>query len=118
MDSSTTIQSLKDFIKKFMEERDWGQFHSPKNLSMQISVEASELMELFLWVDTNKSGEILEKKREAVEQEVADIAICLINFCIRTDIDLSEVIKDKMILNGEKYPVEKAKGKSNKYNEL
>lgn len=118
MDNSTTIQSIKDSLKKFMDERDWDQFHSPKNLSMQISVEAAELMELFLWSDCEESKKILEKKREAIEHEVADIAICLINFCNSTGIDLSQAIYDKMILNGKKYPVEKAKGNSNKYNEL
>lgn len=118
MDNFTTIQSIKDSLKKFMDDRDWGQFHSPKNMSMQISVEASELMELFLWVDGEESKEIIEKKREAVEHEVADIAICLLNFCTRTNIDLAQAIHDKMILNGKKYPVEKAKGNANKYIEL
>lgn len=118
MDNSTTIQSLKDFIQKFMDEREWGQFHSPKNLSMQIYLESAELMELFMWVDSQKSIKILDDKRDAVENEVVDIAICSLNFCNRTNIDLARAIENKMFLNGKKYPVEKAKGNSRKYNEL
>lgn len=118
MDDSTTIKSLKDVIQQFMEEREWGQFHSPKNMSMKIAIEAAELMELFVWVDPKECSQVLEKKREAVEHEVADIAVTLLTFCTRTNIDLSEAIKNKMILNGKRYPVEKAKGNSSKYNEL
>lgn len=118
MDNSTTIESLKAFIKQFVEEREWDQFHSPKNMSTKIAVEAAELMELFVWVDSKESVQVLEKKREAVEHEVADIAITLLTFCTRNNIDLSEAIKKKMILNAKNYPVEKAKGNSNKYTEL
>lgn len=117
-DSINTISELKNIIKIYMEERDWQQFHSPKNLSMNIVAEASELMELFLWVENSNSQNELEKNRVAVQDEVADIAVGLINFCLRNNIDLSSAIEKKLIKNALKYPVEKSKGKAIKYHLL
>lgn len=117
-DSSTTINDLKDIIKKFIEEREWQQYHSPKNLSMQIAAESAELMELFLWIESKDSISSIEKNREAVEHEIADIAHALICFCIRTNIDLAAAIEKKMALNAQKYPIEKSKGKCVKYTQL
>jgi len=117
-DAITTIEQLKNDVKKFIEERDWQQFHSPKNLSMGIVSEASELLDLFLWCDIQDSYEMLEKKREEVENEIADIAYMLLAFCIRHNIDLSSAIAHKRIEAARKYPVEKCKGKSIKYTEL
>lgn len=117
-DNTTTINDLKAVIKKFVEEREWEQYHSPKNLSMQIAAEAAELMELFLWVDSKESITAVEKNREAVEHEIADIAHAIICFCNRTNIDLAAAIEKKMALNAQKYPVEKSKGKCVKYTKL
>ena len=117
-DAITTIEQLKNDVKKFIEERDWQQFHSPKNLSMGIVSEASELLDLFLWCDIQDSYEMLEKKREEVENEIAEIACMLLAFCIRHNIDLSSAIAHKRIEAARKYPVEKCKGKSIKYTEL
>lgn len=114
-DSKNTIDDLKQIIKKYVEERDWQQFHTPKNLSMNIAAEAAELMELFLWVESSDSHNELEKNRAAVEDEVADVANGLINFCLRNNIDLSAAIEKKMAKNALKYPVEKSKGKTTKY---
>jgi dCTP diphosphatase len=117
-DTTTTIHELKTKIKSFIEERDWQQFHSPKNMSMNIATEAAELMELFLWVDCNQSKDEFEKKQTDIEQEIADVAIAVFNFCARMNIDLTQAIEEKMKLNGQRYPVEKAKGNTKKYTEL
>ncbi len=117
-DSKTTINDLKTLVKKFVEARDWQQWHSPKNVSMQIATEAAELMELFLWVDSQESFAEVEKHREAVEHEVADVAHALLSFCIRANIDLASAIQKKMIHNEKKYPIEKAKGNRLKYTQL
>jgi len=117
-DNQKTVEELKKEIRAFMEERDWQQYHTPKNMSMQIATEAAELMEPFMFVESSASMQELEKKRTAVENEVADVAICLLNFCMRTNIDLTQAIANKMIINAEKYPVEKCKGRRDKYNEL
>ena len=117
-DATTKIQDLKNSIKKFVEERDWQQFHTPKNLSMSIAVEAAELMELFNWIESNQSTQALEKKREQVEQEVADIAANLLSLCAHYDIDLAQAFERKKKINQEKYPVEKSKGIATKYTDL
>jgi dCTP diphosphatase len=118
-DSKTTIADLKQIIKKYADDRDWGQFHTPKNLSMNIAAEAAELMELFLWVEsTDTQNELVEKNRTAVEDEVADIASGLINFCVRNNVDLCTAIENKMEKNAVKYPIEKCKGIAKKYTEL
>ncbi len=117
-DSSTTINDLKTIVKKYADDRDWQQYYSPKNVSMQIATEAAELMELFLWIDSKESFETAQKNKEEVEQEVADIAYGLINFCIQANIDLADAFEKKMALNAQKYPIEKAKGKAVKYTQL
>ena len=81
--SGTTFQEIKNRIKQFIKERDWEQFHSPKNLSMSIAIEAAELMEHFQWLTIEQSKKLLKnkKKREEIEDELADIAIYIIDFC-------------------------------------
>jgi dCTP diphosphatase len=117
-DATTTINDLKTRIKKIVEDRDWQQFHTPKNMSMHIAIEAAELMEIFAWADQQQSFELCETKRDAIEQELADIAFGVFNFCSRMNIDLATAFERKMILNEKKYPIEKCKGTSKKYNEL
>ena len=85
---------------------------------MQIATEAAELMELLMWVDCKESFTEIEKKKEAFEHEIADIAYGLINFCIQANIDLTAAFQKKMIHNAQKYPIEKAKGKRLKYTQL
>lgn len=118
MDNITTVENLKDKVKSFCEERDWQQYHTLKNLSMNISIEAAELMEIFLWVEDKDSMHVLEAKRQEVENEVADIAFCLLNFCLRSGIDLSAAMKHKMQLNAQKYPIDKSKEKAVMYTEF
>ena len=98
-------------IRKFNEERDWDQFHSPANLAKSISIEAGELLECFQWDDENFD-------RQAVAEEMADVFTYLLNMAERLDIDLLEETDKKIDKNALKYPVEKARGKNTKYDKL
>jgi len=119
-DAETCMQEIKDRALAFTKERDWEQFHSPKNLSMAIAAEAAELMEHFLWQSPEQSREDAqgEKLRAKIEEELADIFLFAIQFANMTEIDISAAIEAKMKRNAEKYPVEKARGRSDKYTEL
>ena len=117
-DHKTTVHELKQFVEVFIQERDWHQFHNPKNLSMQIAAEAAELMEHFLWIDGPQSVEKLQNDGEEIRQEIADVAIGVLLLCAENGIDLADAIEKKMALNAQRYPVEKAKGRSEKYNKL
>jgi dCTP diphosphatase len=117
-DSIVTVEELKNRVENFVKEREWQQFHSPKNLSMALASEVAELMDLFLWCDNAASFNELEKQRQEVENEVADIAILILAFCNRHNIDLSAAIKHKYVEAARKYPIEKCKGKSVKYDKL
>ena len=111
-DSVTTIGELKKLVESFVSKRDWEKFHSPKNLAMSIAIEASELMEIFQWLDLDEAKNILEsdtKEREEALDEISDIVIYAIAFCNRNKIDLSEAIKQKMKKNIKKYPADKFK---------
>lgn len=119
MDSITTISGLKDIVKRFCEERDWDQFHSPKELAIGLSTEANELLQLFRF----KTEEQMKKQiacnesREKITQELADVFFFVLRFAQMNNIDLSDTLKRKMELNAEKYPVEKVRGRNEKYNE-
>src|SRR3990167_575427 len=113
-----SFKTLKTKIAKFIKERDWEQFHSPKNLSMSVAIEAAELMEHFQWTNTvDEAVKILKDKgkRSEIEDEVADIAIYLIDFCNLYNVDLEKVILKKMKKNVKKYPAKRVKGESEKY---
>jgi NTP pyrophosphatase (non-canonical NTP hydrolase) len=112
-DTITTVAHLRDAWARFVAERDWQQFHSPKNLVMALSVEVSELMEHFLWIDNAASHDVVKdpKTREQVADEVADVAGALFALCNALDLDLSEAVARKMAKNVLKYPVEKSKGR-------
>lgn len=115
-DSETTVQLLKEEVLAFAEERDWAQFHSLKNLSMALAGEAAELMEPFQWLDDRGSAALMEDalRREAVEDELADVVVYALQFANRGGIDLAAAIRRKMVKNGRKYPVELAKGSAAK----
>lgn len=113
-----SLQDLSKEVTKFVKERDWEQFHSPKNLSMDISVEASELMELFLWCESKDSFKAFKDKEQDVKDEIADVLIGVLAFCNITGIDLQEAFLTKLKKAAEKYPIDKCKGKSLKYTEL
>lgn len=110
MNNKSDLKELQEKIAKFVEERDWLKFHSPKNLSMAIAAEAAELMELFLWCETEESVSRLEKLRENVEEEIADVIITSLMLCDQYNIDVKKVIVNKLKKNAEKYPADKVKG--------
>ncbi len=119
-DNDTTVAELKKRILAFARERDWEQFHAPKNLSMALAAEAGELMEHFLWAEPSASRDIARDpvRRAKIEEELADVIIYALEFANMTGIDVSAAIQAKMTANARKYPVEKAKGRSDKYTEL
>jgi dCTP diphosphatase len=119
-DDTTTIAEIKAQVLAFARERDWEQFHAPKNLSMALAAEAGELMEHFLWASSEESRETANTpaKRAKIEEELSDVVIYAIEFANMTGIDLAAAIERKMAANAAKYPVEKAKGRSVKYDEL
>ena len=114
-DTAVTIEQLKEKVALFVREREWDQFHSPKNLSMALAVESAELMEKFLWIENNASYEEIEKNRQEIEQELGDVVLVLLAFCNASNIDVSKAFEDKLRLTCEKYPVEKVKGRYDKY---
>lgn len=122
MSTSTTsmdqFTALRQDIDRFSEARDWGKFHTPKNLSMALSVEVAELMEIFQWQDGAEGYAVLtEQKKEAVQQEVADVFIYLMRFCSVTGINPLKAAEAKLKLNDAKYPASVVKGRSEKYSD-
>ena len=113
----TEIQQLMLALRKFAQDRDWEQFHSPKNLSMALSVEAAELLEHFQWMPDQESYALGEAKQQLVSYELADIFIYLLRLCDQLNVDLATVTKHKMEINEQRYPVDKVKGSSKKYSE-
>jgi NTP pyrophosphatase (non-canonical NTP hydrolase) len=112
-DSTTTIANLRQAWARFVAERDWGQFHSPKNLVMALAVEAAELMEHFLWIDNDASRRMANdpQVRQQVADELADVTGVVLALCNALDMDLSDAIAAKMARNVHKYPVEKCRGR-------
>jgi NTP pyrophosphatase (non-canonical NTP hydrolase) len=112
-DATTTLATLKEAVRRFAAERDWEQFHSPKNLVMGLSVEAAELMEHFLWVDAQASRQVVHdpERLAQVADEMADVACYLLNLSLTLGIDLSDAIVAKIAKNAQKYPAEKYRGR-------
>ena len=115
-----TVQELTQKVKGFCEERDWDQFHNPKDLAIGIATEAGELLDIFRFKSEEDMENIMDDpgKRAHVEEELADVLFFVLRFAQRNHIDLKEALEKKLILNGEKYPVEKFRGKNGKYNEI
>ncbi len=112
-----TLADLSALLLQFNADRDWDQFHSPKNLALALSVESAEILELFLWSrdeNTPPSPDL----RDRLKLEAADVLICLLNLCNRSQIDLTDAFLQKLALNASRYPVEKARGNAKKYDEL
>jgi NTP pyrophosphatase (non-canonical NTP hydrolase) len=105
-------------IRRFRDERDWMQFHNPQNLAASIVIEAAELLEHFQWKDPDQSEAHAKSARDAVGEEIADVAVYLIELADNLGIDLWQAISRKMDLNEQKYPVDKARGTAKKYHEL
>ena len=113
-----SLVELRDALRAFAAERDWDQFHSPRNLAAALAVEAAELLEPFQWLTDEQSRELSTEARAAVEQEMADVLLYLVRLADKLGVDLEQAARAKIALNGEKYPVEKARGSSRKYDEL
>ena len=112
------LRAMSELLVLFNSAREWGQFHNARNLAMALSVESSELLSHYLWCSDDGEMHFSGSKRVAVCDEVADVLICLLNFCEATGIDLGEEFLRKLRINEEHYPVEMSRGKALKYDEL
>lgn len=119
-DKDTSVEDLKLKVKEFCEARDWDQFHNAKDLALALSIEAAELMEIFRWKNFEEVEALFEdeKKREDIEDEMADVLCFLVRLAQRYNINLSEAFYKKVGKTAIRYPVEKAKGSNKKYNEF
>jgi NTP pyrophosphatase (non-canonical NTP hydrolase) len=111
------LEDLRSAISAFIQERDWEQFHSPKNLAMALSVEVAEIVEHFQWLTEDDSKNLPPEKLAEVREEIGDVMIYLTELAAKLGIDPVEAAKAKMTINGQKYPAELVKGKASKYTE-
>jgi dCTP diphosphatase len=112
------LDTLRDELRRFASERDWDQFHTPKNLAMALSVEAAEVLEHFQWLSPEAEATIRTDKAAQIRLELADVLLYLVRLADCLDVDLAAAARDKIAINGEKYPVERARGSAKKYTEL
>ena len=112
------LTELRNALREFAAERDWNQFHSPKNLASALAVEAAELLERFQWLTEDESKKLPPAEHEKVRQEMADVLNYLVRLADKLDVNLLEAARDKIALNAQKYPVEKARGSMKKYSDL
>jgi NTP pyrophosphatase (non-canonical NTP hydrolase) len=112
-DQTTTIEELKQLVEQFVAERDWHQFHTPKNLSMALAIEAAELMEHFQWLggDESRAAADEPEKRAAIGEELADVVCYALAMAHELRMDVSEAVRDKMHKNAEKYPADEFRGR-------
>lgn len=118
VDTVTTIETLKEKMRDVVQERQWQQFHTPKNLASKLIIESGELLEKFVWIDNEQSYEEIQQNRQEIEDEVADVFMVLLSFCNVAHIDLAQAMITKLEKIQAKYPVEKAKGVPTKYTKL
>ena len=111
------LDQLQAYLRQFAKDREWDQFHSPKNLSMALSVEISELLENFQWLTEEQSYNLDEQQRAAVVDEIADVQMYLARLADKLNINIGEAIEQKIVKNEAKYPAEKVRGSSKKYSE-
>jgi len=111
-------QELSDLLMSFRDIREWKQFHTPRNLAASVAIEASELLECFQWAKDSELSDLVDRKREMIEDEVADLVILLNYFCTDLGVDVDAVVKRKLLKNEAKYPVERSRGRSEKYDAL
>jgi dCTP diphosphatase len=112
------LTKLRDAVRQFADERDWDQFHSPKNLAAALTVEAAELLEHFQWLKEEESKQLSPQKLAAVQAELADVFIYLVRLADKLNVDLIAAANQKIAANAKKYPVDKSKGNAKKYDEL
>ncbi len=115
---SDELTDLRNALRDFAAERDWDQFHSPRNLATALAVEAAELLEPFQWLTDEQGRQLPPETRSAVEEEMADVLLYLIRLADRLDVDLAAAARAKIARNAAKYPIDKAKGSARKYTEL
>ena len=111
------IETVRQRLREFATAREWDQFHSPKNLSMALSVEVSELIECFQWLTEEQSHSLSPKQLAAVTDEIADVQLYLIRLADKLGVDIDKAVEHKMIKNEAKYPADKVRGSSKKYND-
>ena len=111
------LQQISQRLLEFARERDWEQFHAPKNLAMALAVEAAEIMEHFQWLSDQQSEELSADKRREVAFEIADVFIFTLRLSQRLNINLAEVVEEKININAGKYPADKVRGSAKKYTE-
>lgn len=112
------LHTLQAALRQFADERDWAQFHSPKNLAVSLSIEAAEVLEHFQWLTEEQSGQLNQAQRAEVAHEIADVLLYLLQLSDKLGIDPLVAAREKLALNAEKYPVDKARGNSRKYTEF
>ena len=112
------LETLRVRLAGFAMERDWDQFHNPKNLAMALAGEAGEVLEHFQWLTFEQASSLPAETHAEVALECADVLLFLLRLCDKLDIDLAAAAKKKLVLNAKKYPVEKSRGKATKYNKL
>lgn len=115
-DESTTLADLRALVRRFVDERDWGQFHAPKNISMSLAIEAAELMEHFQWIDSEASRHVGSDpaKLEAIREELADVLSYALALANVLEIDVADAVRDKMVKNALKYPADEFRGRYGK----
>jgi NTP pyrophosphatase (non-canonical NTP hydrolase) len=111
------LARLRELVRAFVDERDWDQFHSPKNLASALSVEAAELLEHFQWLQHGRADELGPDKLVEVRHEMADVLVYLVRLADKLDVDLMVAVQEKMVLNRAKYPAEQVRGDARKYYE-
>lgn len=113
-DSDTTIGVLKELVREFRNRRDWEQFHTPKNLSMSIAIEAAELMEEFQWLTSEESRRLQldEERLTGLAEELADVVIYCLSFANALELDITTIVADKLAKNANKYPEDEYRGRS------
>lgn len=112
------LVDLRDRLRQFADDRDWNQFHTPKNLAMALIGEAAEVVEHLQWLTPEASANLDDAQRHEVSHELADVLLYLVRLADRLDIDLAAAAREKLAINAERYPVDKAFGRSDKYNRL
>ncbi len=117
-DAHTPLCEITAAIRAFNEARDWGQYHSPRNLAMSLSVEANELLELYLWSADGGPQPPVATREPKVAEEAADVLITLLNLCQHANVDLAAAVQAKLARNADRYPVERARGRLEKAGEL
>lgn len=115
---SSELLELRDSLRVFAAERDWDQFHSPKNLASALTVEAAELLEQFQWLTEEQSRTLPEELRARAADEIADVLLYLVRLADQVNVDLMSAARAKMTRNAAKYPIDKARGTSKKYTEF